>query len=312
MGEVRSGGVKICFLAGILLLGFNGPPDPAIAQGGFAISLQLAPPALPDYDQPPLPEAGYLWTPGYWAYGDDGYYWVPGTWVEPPAVGLLWTPPYWGWGDGGYRFHDGYWGDHVGYYGGVNYGYGYGGDGYHGGRWQNGAFAYNRAGNNLGNVAVTNVYQERIVEQNRSRVSFNGGQGGLRTQPSPTQRQYEQERHLPVTAQQAAHNQGAAANPGLSFSHNQTRPAIAATQRAAQFEGAGVIAPRPAPALRPVQQPVRNVAPAPRPVPEARPPAERAVEHEQPAHAQPQRAEHEPARVQPQREEHERPDERPH
>ena len=23
---------------------------------------------------------GLIWTPGYWAYGDDGYYWVPGAW----------------------------------------------------------------------------------------------------------------------------------------------------------------------------------------------------------------------------------------
>jgi WXXGXW repeat (2 copies) len=47
--------------------------------------------------QPEIPAPGYIWTPGYWAYGTDGYYWVPGTWVQPPAVGLLWTPGYWGW-----------------------------------------------------------------------------------------------------------------------------------------------------------------------------------------------------------------------
>ena len=81
-----------------------------------------------------------MWTPGYWAYGDDGYYWVPGTWVPAPYVGALWTPGYWGWGGGLYVWHPGYWGPHVGYYGGVNYGFGYMGIGFVGGMWAGSAF----------------------------------------------------------------------------------------------------------------------------------------------------------------------------
>ena len=77
-----------------------------------------------------------MWTPGYWAYGDDGYYWVPGAWVPAPYEGALWTPPYWGWSSGLYVFHGGYWGPHVGYYGGVNYGFGYMGIGFVGGMWR--------------------------------------------------------------------------------------------------------------------------------------------------------------------------------
>ena len=57
-----------------------------------------------------MPAAGYLWTPGYWAWNNSDYYWTPGTWVEPPHPGLLWTPGYWGWSDGAYAFHNGYWG----------------------------------------------------------------------------------------------------------------------------------------------------------------------------------------------------------
>ena len=83
------------------------------------------PPPLPEYEQPPLPAPGYLWTPGYWAWNNDDYYWVPGTWVEPPEQGLLWTPGYWAYADGVYAFNRGYWGPHVGFYGGVSYGYGY-------------------------------------------------------------------------------------------------------------------------------------------------------------------------------------------
>ena len=55
--------------------------------------ITIGPPALPVYVQPPCPTEGYLWNPGYWAYGPDGYYWVPGVWVAPPRVGVLWIPP---------------------------------------------------------------------------------------------------------------------------------------------------------------------------------------------------------------------------
>ncbi len=62
------------------------------AQIAVGISVHVGPPALPVYAQPPCPGDGYLWTPGYWAYGPVGYYWVPGVWVMPPRVGVLWTP----------------------------------------------------------------------------------------------------------------------------------------------------------------------------------------------------------------------------
>ena len=47
---------------------------------GQSISITVASPPLPAYEQPPCPEDGYYWTPGYWAYGEDGYFWVPGVW----------------------------------------------------------------------------------------------------------------------------------------------------------------------------------------------------------------------------------------
>ena len=76
-----------------------GAPAPGIIAAG---SIDIAPPALPVYEQPPIPAPGYIFTPGYWSWGDAGYYWVPGTWVEPPSVGLLWTPGYWGFNGGVY------------------------------------------------------------------------------------------------------------------------------------------------------------------------------------------------------------------
>src|SRR4029077_19363007 len=145
-----------------------------------SISVNFAPPELPVYDQPPCPDEGYIWVPGYWGWDGDDYYWVPGTWVMAPEVGLLWAPGYWGSGGDSFVFYEGYWGAQVGFYGGISYGFGYFGHGYEGGRWDNGHFFYNQSVSRV-NVSVTrNVYNTR-VENNYggSRVSFNGGRGGV-------------------------------------------------------------------------------------------------------------------------------------
>src|SRR5258708_36177981 len=83
------------------------------------VSVAIGPPPLPVYEQPLIPGDGYIWVPGYWAYGPYGYYWVPGTWVFAPYAGALWTPGYWGWGGAAYLWHPGYWGPRVGFYGGI-------------------------------------------------------------------------------------------------------------------------------------------------------------------------------------------------
>lgn len=36
----------------------------AKAHAGVFVSINIAPPPLPVYVQPPMPSAGYLWTPG--------------------------------------------------------------------------------------------------------------------------------------------------------------------------------------------------------------------------------------------------------
>jgi hypothetical protein len=213
----------------------------------IGVNITIAPPELPVYDQPPLPTLGYIWSPGYWAYGPYGYYWVPGTWVLPPAVGLLWTPGYWGWRDGFFVWNAGYWGPHVGFYGGVNYGFGYTGVGYAGGRWTNGVFAYNRAVNNFGSVHVTNVYEKTVVTNiNVTRVSYNGGNGGLTARPTPQEQAAAQERHLPPTGEQTQHQQMASTNKALLDSQNHGHPTIAATVKATAFTGRGVMAAREA------------------------------------------------------------------
>ena len=184
-------------------------PTPARAQIAVDVSIQIAPPLLPIYVQPVMPDVGYMWTPGYWAYGTVGYYWVPGTWIQPPMVGVLWTPPYWGWVAGAYVFHNGYWGPHVGFYGGVNYGYGYGGNGYDGGRWNGNNFAYNQSANNFGSVHVPNTYQQNLTVTNRTNLSYAGGANGIKAEPTAAERSAENERHTPATAEQIqAHRDG--------------------------------------------------------------------------------------------------------
>ena len=219
----------------------------AHAQVSVGISINIEPPPLPVYEQPPIPAPGYLWVPGYWAWNEeiDDYYWVPGTWILPPEPALLWTPGYWAWNDGAYVFYDGYWGPEIGFYGGVNYGFGYTGFGYEGGYWRNGAFFYNTSVNNISNTSITNVYNKTVVVNNTSNVSYNGGAGGTTAKPTAQQLATAQERHLPPTQQQTHHMQTAAKDPALSLTQSQGHPAVAATARPAQFKGPGVVAARP-------------------------------------------------------------------
>jgi hypothetical protein len=206
----------------------------------IGISIGIAPPPLPVYVQPPLPAPGYIWTPGYWAYGDAGYYWVPGVWVAAPQPGFLWTPAYWGWEGGFYRFHAGYWGPHVGFYGGVNYGFGYGGVGFCGGEWRGREFAYNSAVANFGGVHVTNVYRDTTIVNrttivNVNHVSYNGGNGGIARQPSPEESRFANERHIEPTSMQQQHFQAAAADRSQLAAVNHGRPATMAAANPAAY-----------------------------------------------------------------------------
>jgi hypothetical protein len=226
---------------------------------GIGISVHVGPPALPVYEQPICPGAGYLWTPGYWAWNDDGgYYWVPGTWVVAP-VGMLWTPGYWGWHDGVYAWNAGYWGPH--------YGFGYGGVGFVGGEWRGGAFFYNSAVMHVDTVHITNVYVNRtVIVNNESHVAFNGGEGGVAVHATAQEEAYSREPHQPALAAQTEHEHAASQNRALFASENHGSPAVAATARPGEFSGRGVVsakaagAPYHAPAMSPKE--ARGTSPA--------------------------------------------------
>ncbi len=214
---------------------------PALSQAGVdvSVSVNFAPPVIPIYVQPDLPAPGYLFMPGYWAWDGTDYYWVPGTWVEPPVNGLLWTPGYWGFQDGLYVWNDGYWAPDVGFYGGVNYGFGYTGVGFQGGYWHGGAFFYNRAVARFGSVNIVNVYDTPVRIHETSRVSFNGGEGGVRARPTDDDRRAMSERHSPPTGQQMQHRERAQAMPELHARTNGGRPQVLTTLRAGDFAHPG-------------------------------------------------------------------------
>jgi hypothetical protein len=204
-----------------------------------------APPALPDYDQPPDPGDGYIWTPGYWAWGAGGYYWVPGAWVEPPYTAALWTPGYWGFYGGRYLFYPGHWGLHIGFYGGINYGFGYIGLGYEGGYWNGGHFFYNRAYNNINVRVVHNTYNYRAGNRgtygggnnnnynnsnNNPRASYRGG-SGVQTRPQPAEREAAHEPTAPRMNTQVQHEQNYGGVRGQFANQNHGRPATPAVSR---------------------------------------------------------------------------------
>jgi hypothetical protein len=268
----------------VFLLSLVGLPGPSFGALVVGVSATVAPPPIPVYAQPPIPGPGYVWTPGYWAWGPFGYYWVPGTWILPPAVGLLWTPGYWGWNSGVYAWNAGYWGPTIGFYGGIDYGFGYFGVGYAGGYWNNGQFYYNTTVNNIRNVHITNVYRKTVNITHVTRVSYNGGPGGTTVRPTPAEERAAGERHVSATAAQLQQERAAASRPELRASVNHGVPRIAATSRPGEFAGRGIVAAHGAATVRPE---ARAVAPRPGARAVAPHPMARAVPHRALAYAHP-------------------------
>ena len=231
--------MQILRFIGLLLLAtmILGMPAASNAQIAVGISVRIGPPVLPVYVQPVCPAPGYIWTPGYWAYGDEGYYWVPGTWVLAPEPGFLWTPGYWGFAEGVYVWHAGYWGPHVGFYGGINYGFGYTGVGFWGGEWRGREVVYNRSVTNVNTTIIHNTYNKTVIVNNTTinNVSYNGGPHGIQARPSERERIAEHDRHIEPRHEQTEHEHAARADRSQWASVNHGRPAVAASARPGDF-----------------------------------------------------------------------------
>jgi hypothetical protein len=188
------------------------------------------PPQLPEYDQPIAPAPNYIWTPGYWYWAPAGYYWIPGAWCAPPYYGALWTPGYWRWYHNRWGFFPGYWGPYIGFYGGINYGFGYTGYGYDGGYWRGNSFYYNSAVNRI-NVNITHVYTRNVVVNNNTRVSYNGGRGGIAVRPQPAELAAMRGPRVPPMTTQLQSQRDASQNRAQFYNVNRGRPAIVAAPR---------------------------------------------------------------------------------
>ena len=197
----------------IVLILVMGVLSGARAYAGIELIVKLAPPPIVVFDQPACPGDGYIWTPGYYQYGDYGYYWVPGQWVLPPSVGLLWTPGYWGYVSGKYAWHEGYWGPKVGFYGGINYGNGYTGAGFTGGRWEGKVFMHNAAVSKVDHNVVHNTYVDRtVVQENKGPNHAFNGKGGISAKPSDNEAEAGRAPHQAPTTEQVSHAQEAHQN----------------------------------------------------------------------------------------------------
>jgi hypothetical protein len=223
---------------------------PAVSHAGVFVSIGIgAPPVLPIYAQPICPAPGYIWTPGYWAYDEAaGYYWVPGAWVLAPYTGALWTPGYWGWGNGGYLWHTGYWGRHIGFYGGVNYGFGYFGRGFEGGYWDHDRFRYNTAIMRVDNARFHDVVYNRTVvnRYNTTRVSFNGGRGGVAMRPNGDEQRWSREQHTAPLEAQHQNEMRASQNRQQFANVNHGRPQNLARTEPVAFNRSPAMNNRPA------------------------------------------------------------------
>ena len=298
---MRTNPLRALMLSLALLFGF-----PAVSSAAIAVSITVAPPAIPVYEQPPCPAVGYMWTPGYWAWDPTvaSYYWVPGVWVAAPAVGMLWTPGYWGFADNIYVWHAGYWGPHIGFYGGVDYGYGYGGTGFDGGYWRNNRFFYNREVLSVGHLPAAQIYSHPVPGGARppeARPSFNGGPGGIEARPTPAELAVERAPHRAPTAEQLRNVQAARALPELRANQNEGHPPIAAAPRAGAFKGPGIVAANGARPVTPQAAPNerREAAPNERREPGAQPQAAQRPPQPEPNRPSAPRGE-EAARRQPQ------------
>jgi len=74
-----------------------------------------------------------------------------------------------------------------------------------------------------------------------TRVSYNGGRGGIEVRPSREEEAAEHERHVGAVAAQTRHVEEARSNRELRASVNHGKPPIAATARPGDFKGRDVV-----------------------------------------------------------------------
>jgi len=72
-------------------------------------AIETAPPPLRVEVEPPMPSAGMVWTPGYYAWRNNAYVWTAGVWERPPHPGNVWIEPHYVSSGGRYFLQPGRW-----------------------------------------------------------------------------------------------------------------------------------------------------------------------------------------------------------
>lgn len=77
-----------------------------------------------------------------------------------------------------------------------------------------------------------------------SRVSYNGGNGGINARATAQEEAAGRDRHIPAAAPQTQHALAARSDPRQRFSANRGAPPVAATPAPGAFKGIGVVPAR--------------------------------------------------------------------
>lgn len=101
---------SLMLAAALALVGATGTVYTASAQARVAVSIYapIAPPAL-RVERVPRARTGYVWAPGYWAYGHRNYQWRRGHWVRA-RHGYNYNAPRWEQDGNRWRYHREQWG----------------------------------------------------------------------------------------------------------------------------------------------------------------------------------------------------------
>jgi hypothetical protein len=114
--------------------------------------------------------------------------------------------------------------------------------GYVGGYWRGGVFVYNRSVNRIDTTVIHNTYYKTVEDRSFSRVSYNGGRGGIDARPTARQQAVAREPRIGATATQVRQERLARSDRQQLASENRGRPAVAATQRPGDFQHGSVAA----------------------------------------------------------------------
>ncbi len=96
--------------------------------------------------------------------------------------------------------------------------------------------------NNVNITEIHNVYNTTVVNNTTlTRVSYNGGNGGINVRPTPQEEAAAHEKHISPVPVQMQHVQAARANPALRASANHGKPPVAATPKPGALNDRGVV-----------------------------------------------------------------------